>query len=125
VPTNNVLIAAAGSDPTVTVIIGQSQKGKYRVALTCKGAGEKEVARNASDSNLADTFSLGPAASLNGCLLSWDIDIASAAEEPNQKYSASVHISQDGSLVENGLFEYDGQLDRFVSVVDIIRLQTS
>lgn len=118
----SVQLSKNGGDPTVTIIIGQAQKGKYLVGLTT-ATGEKEIARKASDSTVADTFPLGPIEPLDDAILHWDIDIVAASDQPGQKFSASVHVSQGGSLAGNGLFEYDGDLDRFKKIVGIVRLE--
>jgi hypothetical protein len=131
-PTN---IASGGADPQVTV------KGGNLVRYTCRfflwkpigqtwpetGTRDKKV--HEVTFNLAhaptDTFSLGPASSLRGLALTWDIDMVVPGGGGPLQYSASVEIEQDGTQAMNPPWTAQGQITNVDAVADDTELRVS
>src|SRR5882724_5043814 len=116
-PTN---ISISGGEPQVTVT------GTNLIRYTCRfylwkpvgqtwpetGTRDKlihEVTFN-MDHDPTDTFSLGPAASLEELALTWDIDMIVPGGGGPLQYSVSVEIQQDENLAMDPTWTKQGQI---------------
>lgn len=116
-PTN---IASGGGEPQVTV------KGGNLIRYACKfflwqpvgqtwpGTNDrfKKIRDVTFNLNHAptDTFSLGPAESLRGLALTWDIDMKVPGGGGPLQFSVSVEITQDGQSIMNPSWSQQGQI---------------
>ena len=108
---NEIQLAKSGSTPKVEVAFGHAQFGKYQLFLwDANGQNSQKVGDGVNDDDKPDVFDLGSVAALDKRILSWELIVAGFVEDPNQHYSASVTITQDGKTVQGGVFSYSGTL---------------
>ena len=98
--------------PEVEVFIGHAHVGKYRLLLLGGERGTEDVGEGVNVDEIEDKFDIGTSVDdLDDRILSWEIIIASFGGGPGESYYARVSITQDGDIVQNGLFEYGGGLE--------------
>jgi hypothetical protein len=107
----SVSLNPAGGIPEVEVIFGQAQVGVYRSFLwDNQGNNPQPIAHGNNVDGLPDKFSVGiAAAALSGLFLSVEAVIQTATSAPQQLYSITVLIRQDGNVVPGGLIQENGQ----------------
>lgn len=114
----------AGGIPEIEVIFGQAQIGVYRSFLWDNQANNsQQLAHGNNVDGLPDKFSVGVAASaLSGLYISVEAIIQTATIAPNQLYSITVLIRQDGNVVAGGLVQDAGQFSsNTISLAEFVR----
>lgn len=107
-----VRLTAADGPPTVDVLIGQAQFGRYELALfDLHGRNPIVVGAGLSHDQVPDTFSIaGDPRQLNGRFLSWSANLVPAGNETNPRFSFRVHIRQRGIEVSGSPIHTQGDL---------------
>ncbi len=116
---NELKIDAGGGQLELSVLIGQAQLGVYRTTVYDKDGKNPSVAGEGNNyDRKPDTFPLGPAAQLVDGVVTWDIRIGAPNAGPGQNFFASVAITQGGTNVADGPFEYSGQFEDAKFILD-------
>jgi hypothetical protein len=94
-------LSASGGPPTVEIVIGHAQFGKYELALfDTDGRNPVVIGAGLSHDQLPDSFQIdGDPRALNGHFLSWSANLIPAGNELNPQFSLTIHIRQGG--IEN------------------------
>ena len=124
-PLPQVRINPSGGPVSVAVVIGHAQIGAFQVSLyDAAGANPVDVGKGVNTDNIPDVFEVPlPPAELDKRILHWNVQVASAAGGPGERYSTEVRIQQDGATVDDGVFTKEGALgDQAVLVTGMARL---
>jgi hypothetical protein len=99
--------------PEVEVSFGHAHFGRYRLVMwDVQGHNPQKFSEGVNVDAIPDVAKLpGTAAKLDRQILSWDLLIASFGDQEGQAYSAKVRLTQGGTEIPNGVFDYDGKLD--------------
>ena len=115
--------------PEVDIMIGQAQFGKYVLEIGDSQFNQVEEVRIGNNMDqIADKFpiniqipSITTSADVVDRVLGWDTTVAAPDQGPNQLYYVRIIVSQDGTPVENGLFEFQGMFEKVESILGIAR----
>lgn len=88
-----------GGDPTITIIIGNAQKGRYSSDVMLSDGTSIEVGTGRNDDGLEDTHRIGRAADLNDALLDWTIFSDSPGDGSDPGHVATVIVRQDAKVL--------------------------
>jgi len=110
---NQVQLDPNGPIPTIDLTFGFAQFAKFRIFLWDQnGQNPQQLTLGSNLPGSPHTFSIGVAANqLAGRFITWDALIASPTGGPGQQYSMTAVFSQNGSIIQNGVFTRAGKLD--------------
>lgn len=91
-----VRLRASDGPPTIEIVIGQAQFGKYELSLfDTDGRNPVVIGAGLSHDQLPDSFQIdGNPSHLDGRFLSWSANLIPAGNEINPQFSLTVHIRQ-------------------------------
>lgn|SRR5262245_56187490 len=120
-------LSKTGPQPQVEIIIGQLHWGKYDIYLwNPDGTSNQKVGSGLNVDQIPDIFTISqPLATLDRCMLSWEVPVAPFQTAPNQRYSVTVKITQGGALVPGGQIIDEGPLNGGEYVYDFVRLSVN
>lgn len=117
-------IDVPGGDLFVSVHIGYGARGKYRIAIYGEDRDlQEEIADGLIQSEDGpDEYELGTAEDMIGKFVYWEIGVSDPAPTTGDLYSVTLAITQDGSVVEDGVFHKQDLLDGPQAFVDFKKL---
>lgn len=112
-----VFLKRSGGQPMMQITVGHAHLRNFRVAaLNSNGDVIKDIHSKSVDP--ARPFPIANSADeLDQGIITWSIKIMSNDGRPDDPYSATVEITQDGKRVRNGIFPYAGSLNQGVKVI--------